>query len=335
MIKEVVRHVLSYWYLLLIFIGLALLFAFIKKKPTTYSYVAELTFTINQLSIQSGEESNFASLITDFGIGNTGSSKDNSANRLIELSKSDAVLSKVLFRVYPIGGDTNYLANHFINIYDENINDSTFFEHYVSPDSLTRGESAVLKSIINRIRSQNVMFTISPAQIFTMTTQSTNEEFSKVLAEAYYSALSELYTKGAVAKAQSTYEFAEQRLEEATNKLLSAERELANWQDRNLNLVKRSAYLTEIDLTRTVEIYNGVYAETLKSFEAAKINLENQRPVFQMIDPPRYPLQRVVLTKSNIFLYATLGALALFFMITISLYFYKKYGYLIKELLDS
>jgi len=332
--KEVIRHILSLWYILVVLLVLAVLLGRMKKKPSSVAYVAELTFTINQISNnESDQQTDVASLITDFGVG--GKSSGVNANRLIELSKSNAVLSEVMFRNVEIGADSNYLANHFLNLYRPAVRDSNFYKDFLSVDSLSRGENSVLNGIISTIRTKNVLFTISPAQIFKLTTQSNSEEFSKILAEAYYQALSDLYIKGAVAKAQSTFEFTEKRLEESTSNLLSAESSLAGWQDRNRNLVKKSAYLTEIDLQRKVQIYNAVYMESLRSYEGAKVNLENQRPVFQLIDPPRYPLRRVVSSGSNIYLFAIVGAIAMFLFIAIALYFYKKYGYLLKELFEE
>ncbi|MEZ5009180.1 MAG: hypothetical protein R2753_13600 [Chitinophagales bacterium] len=336
--KDVVLHVISYWYLLIIFLILAFIISKVLKKAPEVKYIAPLTFTINQAvtAKTSTESSDVARLITDFGLNTGGGERQGvNASRLIELSKSNAVLTEVLFRKYAINGDTNYLANHFRNIHNENVTDSSYFKNFVSIDSLNRGQNAVLNSIINEIKTSHISFTISPSQIFRLSIQSSDEQFSKTFAEGFYEALSELYVKGAISKAQATYDFAENRLEIATEQMLSAERSLASWQDRNQNLIKRSAHLTEIELERKVSIYNGVYFEALKSYEAAKINLENQRPIFQMIDPPRYPLQRETTSTSNIRVFAVIGAIAFFLFITVSLYFYKQYGYLIKELFEE
>ena len=97
-----------------------------------------------------------------------------------------------------------------------------------------------------------------------------------MLAEGFYEGLSELYIEGATAKAKSTYEFAEKRKIEAENEMLSAERRLASYLDSHQNRIKSKAYLQEIKLEREVEIYNGVYMQALRSYESAKINLENQ-----------------------------------------------------------
>ena len=336
--KSVIIHIASYWYLLLIFLILALIIGRVLKKTPEVQYTASLTFTINQaVSGKSNtESSDVARLITDFGLNSGGGERQGvNASRLIELSKSNAVLTEVLFRKYAINGDTNYLANHFRNIHYENVTDSSYFKNFVSIDSLNRGQNAVLNGIINQIKNSHISFIISPSQIFKLSIKSSDEQFSKTFAEGFYEALSELYVKGAITKAQATYDFAKNRLEIATEQMLTSERNLAGWQDRNQNLIKRSAHLTEIELQRKVEIYNGVYFEALKSYESAKINLENQRPIFQLIDPPRYPLQREVITGNNTRIFALIGAVAFFLFITVSLFFYKQYGYLIKELFEE
>ena len=333
--KEAFKHILKYWYLLIIFLILASVVGNAKKEPTTTKYVATLTFTINQQDVrqETTEEGQVASLITDFG---TGRGNNNlRVQRLIELSKSNAVLSAVLFRTYEVEGDTNYLANHFLNIYNLNVTDSTYYENFTSLDSLNRVEIAVLNGILNQMRGRNVMFTISPAQIYKLTTSSVKEELSKVMAEAYYDALSDLYIQGAISKAQANYESSEERLVSARNSLLGAEAALANWQDQNRNLIKRTAFLSEKELQRQVQINNRAYQEALSGFNMAKVNLDNLRPLFQMIDPPRYPLKRQVSGGGSMYKIAMVAAVALFFMITLALFAYKKYGYLLKEILEA
>lgn len=332
--KEYIRHLFKFWYLLVLFLIIAYMVGRSKKQPISTQYVATLTFTINQRSVtqQTTEQGEVASLVTDFGFG--GNSNVNT-NRLIELSKSDAVLSAVLFREYEVEGDMNYLANHFINIYNPNIKDSTYFKSFTSLDSLNRVENAVLNGILAQMRGQNVLFTVSPAQIYKLTTTSVKEELSKVMAEAYYDALSDLYIKGAIAKAESSFEFSEERLEEARTKLQNAEAALASWQDRNRSLVKRTASLSELELERQARLASRSYLEALSSYDRAKTQLESLRPIFQLIDPPRYPLRRVVSGGGSMMKIFLAGAVAVYFLVITLLFGYKKYGYLLKEILEA
>lgn len=334
LVKNVVFYVLSYWYLLIIFILIAFFLGKLLKRKPVDIYQADLTFTINQQETNDKAESDVARLITEFS---SGGSKDNSGSsiKLIELSQSYTVLTEVLFRRYVINGTEDYLANHYINIYDLGIEDSSFFKNFTKVDSLSRNENFYLKKIINDLKRNNIRFTVSPAQIFKITTFSINEEFSKLFTEGFYKAHSELYVKGAVAKAQANYDFTEERLLEATDKLLSTERQLANWIDANHNLSFRTPYLRQVELERSVEIYNEVYIEALKSFEVAKVRRENQRPIFQLVDPPTYPLLKTTDSNRRIGLFAQLGAITFFLFITLSLYFYKEYNYLIKELFEE
>lgn len=334
-VKKVLLHILSYWYLLIIFVILAMIVGKMMKKEPIVNYIATLTFTINQTNTNNNSETNgISNLITDFSAPGTRKSKLNSS-RLMELSKSNAVLTELLFREAAVEGDSNYLANHYRIILNPNVADTNFFQNFVSIDSLTRSQNATLKSIISNVSRNSVYFSVSPSQIFKITTKSTNEEFTKKLAEAYYQSLSDLYIRGAISKAQASYDFANERLKEATANMISAEQRLANWQDSKRSLVTKSAHLKETDLTRKVRIYNEVYLNALKSYESAKITLENRRPVFQLIDPPTYPLIREVTSSRNLTLFAIIGAIAFYLFITITLYLYKEYGYLLKEILDA
>jgi uncharacterized protein involved in exopolysaccharide biosynthesis len=336
LVKEVLLYIISYWYLLVIFVVLAFVIGKILKKPAEVTYQADLTFTINHQNMGNSNSSNAANLISEFGLGGGGLGGEGASStiRFIELSQSNTVLAAVLFRKYKIENRVDYLANHYLNIYDESkeIQDSSFFKDFRGMDSLTRAENAKLKDIINKIKRDNLKFTVSPATIFKISTTSINEPFTKALAESFYKAHSELYTEGATAKAKATYDFSLKRYEEVRAKLRSSEYALAAYVDGNHGRTMQRAYLTEIDLERTVQINEGVYFEALRALEAAKIALDNQRPIFQMVDPPLYPLNKKVSSPGKVSLFAQLGAFAFFLFITLSLYFYKKYSYLIKDL---
>jgi hypothetical protein len=337
LVKDYLWQLVRYWYLLIIFVVLANVASKMKKTdPVSTKYVATLTFTINQSSVteQTTEEGEVASLVTDFGFGGT---RSVNTNRLIELSKSDAVLSAVLFRTYEVEGDSNYLANHFLNIYNPNIKDSTYFKDFVSLDSLNRVENAVLNGILARMRGNNVLFTVSPAQIYKLTTSSVKEELSKVMAEAYYEALSDLYIKGSVAKAERTVMSSKTRLDSARIALQQAEVALASWQDRNQALVKRTAFLTQNELQRRLTMASRDYSEALMGYDRAQVRLESIKPIFQTIDPPRYPLQRVVSGGGGGIprMIAIGGAVFIYILVVTVLFAYKKYGYLLKEILEA
>ncbi len=335
--KDVLIHIVSYWYLLLMFIILAFIIAKLLKKEPEVKFIAPLTFTINQVKTSNTKNSNsdVARLVTDFGFGGGNATANVNSNRLIELSKSNVVLTEVLFRKYEINGDLNYLANHFRNIHYPNVTNPNYFEDFVSLDSLSRGQNAVLNGVIGQIKKNCIFFTISPSGIFKLRTKSKNEEFSKMLSEGFYEALSELYIEGATAKAKASFDFTEKRKKESENKLYSAESTLASYLDSHQSRVKRKAYLQEIKYEREVSIANSSYSAALSSYERAKINLENQRPIFQMIDPPRYPLPREVTSSGSIQMFAIVGAIAFFLFITITLYLYKNYGYLLNELFEE
>ena len=51
--------------------------------------------------------------------------------------------------------------------------------------------------------------------------------------------------------------------------------------------------LEELRLKREVEILNVMYAEILKNLEISKVTLLNQKPLVNIIDSPRYPLEVV------------------------------------------
>ncbi len=97
-----------------------------------------------------------------------------------------------------------------------------------------------------------------------------------------------------------------ERFEEIRAKLQSSEYALAAYIDGNHGRSMQRAYLTQIELERAVQINEGVYFEALRTLELAKITLDNQRPIFQMVDPPTFPLIKKVTSPGKVALFAQL-----------------------------
>ena len=105
-----------------------------------------------------------------------------------------------------------------------------------------------------------------------------------------YEQLSEFFINTTVEKQKKTYNIVSDKRDSVVAVLQQEEYRLANFKDRNRNLVTVKGYLEELRLERQVQILNVMYGEVIKQMEATDFALRNKTPVVQIIDEPRAPI---------------------------------------------
>ena len=131
------------------------------------------------------------------------------------------------------------------------------------------------------------------SSIITVICESKDEQFAKLLVESLVSEVSDYYTHTQTAKARNTLDFIQNRADSVLNKLKLAELSYARHIDSNFGVMRAEGLLDELRLKREVEILNVMYGEIIKNLEVSKVTLLNQKPLINVIDSPRYPLEVV------------------------------------------
>ena len=79
---------------------------------------------------------------------------------------------------------------------------------------------------------------------------------------------------------------------EAKARYQNAEVAVAGYKDRNRFLIMNSAKVEEQRLIADFMLAQTVYNDLSKQFEQSKIRVEEETPVFKILDPAKIPLQR-------------------------------------------
>ncbi|WP_234736665.1 GNVR domain-containing protein [Tellurirhabdus bombi] len=108
-------------------------------------------------------------------------------------------------------------------------------------------------------------------------------------------------------KARSQSNFLNRRVAEARRRYQSAEYALENYRDRNRSLYSNVAKLEEQRLQADFMLAQGVYNDLSKQLEQAKIKVQEETPVFKMLEPARVPLQKSGPKRTLIILYMAIG----------------------------
>jgi uncharacterized protein involved in exopolysaccharide biosynthesis len=101
-----------------------------------------------------------------------------------------------------------------------------------------------------------------------------------------------------IKNAKAQYDFIEKQFEAKQKEFFSIQEQLANYTDRNQNVLAAS-YLTRLDrLQAEFDLVNTVYSELAKQKEQAAIQLSKDTPTFSILDPVRVPKEKTGPKKS-------------------------------------
>jgi hypothetical protein len=162
----------------------------------------------------------------------------------------------------------------------------------------------------------------SSSGIVLISFKSKDELLSKTFVETIYKNLSSFYIETITQNLLANYELVSNRADSIKTAMFSSESEAAEAMDQSIGVFKFRGKIKSNRLKRDNEILNLMYAEVIKNKEIAKFNLDQEKPILQVIDEPTLPLEQHI--KSKI-IYGIVGALIggtlLFFSLTI---FYLK-----------
>jgi uncharacterized protein involved in exopolysaccharide biosynthesis len=112
-----------------------------------------------------------------------------------------------------------------------------------------------------------------------------------------------------IKNAKAQYDFIESQFEAKQKEFFSIQEQLANYTDRNQNVLAAS-YLTRLDrLQAEFDLVNTVYSELAKQKEQAAIQLSKDTPTFSVLDPVDVPKEKTGPKKSIYIMGAFFGGL--------------------------
>lgn len=112
------------------------------------------------------------------------------------------------------------------------------------------------------------------------------------IAQLTETALQDWIIEHKIKNAKAQYDFIEKQFEAKQKEFFSIQEQLANYTDRNQNVLAAS-YLTRLDrLQAEFDLVNTVYSELAKQKEQAAIQLSKDTPTFSVLDPVKVPKER-------------------------------------------
>ena len=309
------RYLLLRWYVIVAFVLLAAGGMYWYAASQTADYVAVLTFTVrgsDERSVGGGG----GSVLAQLGLGETQSSAGLNLARLEAIAKSRSIVRDVLFSEAVILGDTDFVANHLIDVYDyrttvweDNEKLATFPGFTEAPNSeediLGNTIIGSLTRLLTAGKDPTIAFLFDPiTTIHSITVSSPNDHLSAQMVEIVYNVLNMFYVNNAVQKQREIVERLEVRADSTSRLVLQNEATLATRQDRGRDIVSQRSEVGRNQIQRRLQINTTIYLEIIQNLEIARYTLSNITPSFQIIDRPVYPLPTRVVSKT---LFVTIG----------------------------
>lgn len=302
-VKEYLAELRRCWKILALFCLPLIIWQGYLAFTTPVTYQSKLTFMVDDDSGNQGGV--LRNLLGGFGLG----SSENNNDRILELARSLRIMQQALFQKVEIGGQTDYLANHFIRIqhlHEEEWSKKPknpgqpslkgFFFTRDSVEAFSRLEYTALKSIYGMFTGSEEHTPLFGARnnadsgIMTLSLNTRSEALTIALLRAIFDCLSAFYINASTEKQLETYQIIKGKSDSLRQLLAGTEYRAAQFREQNNLLFRPTDQLPTERYSRDKTIYALMYGESVKNLELADFALRNKIPYVQPIDLPIPPL---------------------------------------------
>jgi Chain length determinant protein len=310
-VKKYWSFLLSKWLMILIFglIGAALgLIASFIVKP---KYTAHLSFSLIEKSSGGGGLADLASSFGFTGLGG-GSGSAFSGDNLLEIMQSRYAVEKTLLTPVNYNGKKENLVEVYIEFSElrkgwlknkKNIElQKLSYPIGQKRESFSRTQDSVLFTIYDAIvksKSLTVIRKDKKIAIVNVNVVSVDEQFSKLFEENLMSQTYRFYKETKTAQARENVNMMQHTADSIKALYEGAIYKSAGISSVNINQALQFAAVPRIKQEHNAQLYGTVYAEVLKNLETLKLDMARETPIVQVIDEPRYPLQKDRLGKGK------------------------------------
>lgn len=293
------------WKLVLLFalIGVALGIAYsLLKSP---QYTATITFVTDLDQNQATGASAYAGLAARFGLDlglDNGGNGLFAGDNIFDLMKTRRMLQNTLLSRVTIDGRQDLLINQYIEAARlkkkwRNKSFHTGLSFQMDSSALTRSQNKVISEICKLIIKKNLDFPLKPeagsnSSLMAATFTSANEQLSDYFLTKLVDNVATYYVNTTTQKARYSLEVLTRQLDSVRTQLYGAMSSVATFQDKNLNLVRQGPRVQQQKSSLRMEVNSAIYQQLVSAVETARMNLQKETPLFEIVDKPILPLEK-------------------------------------------
>lgn len=168
--------------------------------------------------------------------------------------------------------------------------------------------------VINELRSRIVIFVNKKTLVITVNVRMQDPVISATLTQVILEKLQTYITRYRTQKAKQDLKFTEKVYAEARASYYKAQQAYAKFEDSNKNIISASYRTEQERLKNEMTLTFNVYNSLAQQYEQDKLKVQEQTPVYTIIDPATVPLRaaspnKVIILMAFLFL-ALLGTTA-------------------------
>lgn len=310
--KEGWQYLISKWIIILIFglggaaIGLA---ASLLTKP---KYTAHLSFALVEKSSGGGGLADLASSFGLSGMMGGGSSGAFSGDNLLEIMQSPHTVDQTLLTPVDYQGKKENLVEAYIQFnglrdaWQKNVNNKELqtlsYPVGQKRETFTRTQDSVLNSIYDKLIKSNALAIArkdKKLSFVNVNFTSQDEVFSKLFVEKLMAETYKFYKETRTAQSRANINMMQAKADSIKHLYDSSLYRSAGYSQVNINQALSFAAVPKIKQENNAQLYATVYTEVLKNLETLKLDLARETPIVQIIDTPRFPLEKERLGKGK------------------------------------
>ena len=310
--RELWQYLLSKWIIILIFgIGGAAI-GLVVSILTPPKYTAHLSFALVEKSAGGGGLADLASSFGISGLMGSGSSGAFSGDNLLEIMQSPHTIEQTLLTPVVYQAKKQNLVEVYIQFnelrkdWQKNVNNKELqtlaYPIGQKRETFTRTQDSVLNSIYDKIIKSNAL-TIArkdkKLSFVNVNFTSKDEVFSKLFEEKLMEETYRFYKETKTAQSRANINMMQAKADSIRRLYESSLYRSAGYSQVNINQALAFAAVPKLKQDNNAQLYATVYTEVLKNLETLKLDMARETPIVQIIDTPRFPLDKERLGKGK------------------------------------
>jgi hypothetical protein len=273
------------------------------QKP---KYTAKLTFALAESGDKMG---GIGSIASQFGVDlmGGGSAGAFSGDNLLELMKSRLLVEKTLLTAVDSAGKRKLLVNQYIEFNrpkkpksresDDPI--PVYFTGNEEKQGYSLAQDSFLAKVSIDLVKKNLQVTKVDKKLAIVSVSFTGDDqwFAKNFTQILTQNVTEFYVETKTGQMRKNVKMMEHKVDSVKQVLGQAIYGVASEVDGNQFLVRGVAKVPQAKKQLEIQVLSTMYGELIKNLELSRTMMAKDQPLIQLIDQPRFPLEKKKMSK--------------------------------------
>jgi hypothetical protein len=303
---EVISYLKTQWWKLMLLGLLGGVAGFFYAKTQKPKYTAKLTFALAESGDKMG---GIGSIASQFGVDlmGGGSAGAFSGDNLLELMKSRLLVEKTLLTAVDSAGKLKLLVNQYIDFNkpkkpkpresDDPI--PVYFTGNEEKQGYSLAQDSFLAKVSADLTKTNLEVAKMDKKLAIVSVSFTGEDqwFAKNFTQILTQNVTEFYVETKTGQMRKNVKMMEHKVDSVKQALGQAMYGVASEVDGNQFLVRGVAKVPQAKKQLEIQVLSTMYGELIKNLELSRTMMAKDQPLIQLIDQPRFPLEKKKTSK--------------------------------------